>query len=781
MIVDKGERATIGSKAFDLYRCKLLDVNVPDFFVVPTSFFRKYNSNEIEFLLHKHLKEVFEELGGSVAVRSSSVAEDLEKSSMAGRFKTILGVESLSGLVSAIQKVRSSADGSDMAVLIQKQLKPDISGVLFTRNPVNGNDETVLEYVRGLGDKLVSGTSAPVRVKLKKNKSSKIFDELIEISTKLEQHFGYPLDIEWARCGGIFYILQARPITNLPPPDKTAGRTYSRVQAEQFYSGPTSPLFFDFFNYLYSKYYIQETIDTVGLKLKLDDVMVRHKNYLFVDTAFAQYAIKNLPVREGRKLLLEAFPEDLKDELRNSKPKIMSIEVMRILKFIMANPRFWKSNLDNHFRNRVVPEIIARIEELNDFEKMTLSELEEAYEKLMETAILHIRTSKWGLALYLVPTIGAMNRFLAKTGLDKGHLPNLMSGLSVNKTLEASMELKKLARIITAEPVLIKIFQKPLSDYSAYRNELIKTPKGELIIDYFESILTRFGHRRLSRDLMTPSWRDEPEIPFFILKKMVCDGKIDSTDIKITSMEKRIQTENEIKKALPVIKKWRFSRLSRYLLRYVTFREYQRFYLDMIISKMRELIMEISKRMVKDSVIKQEDDVFFLEIADLREFLARVHNPDLHKKSEFNRLSFENSSGAPGRYLRAGIDFDSVSQPKQHELRSAAPKKVIMGEPVSPGFFSGPVRIIENIDSSTELEKNDIVVTRCIDPGQTHVFMLAGALVFESGGILSHGAILAREFNLPTVAGIKNATDIFKNNQRIAVNGSTGEICVGKG
>jgi pyruvate,water dikinase len=385
----------------------------------------------------------------------------------------------------------------------------------------------------------------------------------------------------------------------------------------------------------------------------------------------------------------------------------------------------------------------------------------------MDATILHVRTSKWGLALYILPLIGAMNRLLEKNGIEKDYITQLISGLPTNKTLDASLELRKLAGLIRKDSDTVDIFKMDFKDYNEYKCELEKFSKGEYIIGYFESILAKFGHRRLSRDIMAPSWRDEPMIPFAVLKRLVKED-ITLRDDENKSIEKRKRIERKVKGKLPHMSRWKFDLISR---------EYQRFYLDMIISKMRELFIEIAKRMVKKSAINDIDDIFFLELPDVLGFLAGKKNGDLKSKAEFNRLSFEDYTGTPGRYLRRGVDFDSITGEKKEVRRSTG--KVITGEAVSPGFFSGKVRIIDSIDKDVVIEPNDIVVTKCIDPGQTHVFLLAGALIFESGGILSHGAILAREFNLPTVAQIKNATRIFKDRQWISVNGTSGEVVVG--
>ncbi len=814
MFLEKGKRAIIGSKAYDLYKCRLLDVKVPEFYVIPTEVYRRYVSNggKIEKRLVKELRTVFFKLGGSVAVRSSSVAEDTQTRSNAGKFKTVLNVRSISHLISAVKTVWSSgiseadaeanaeidADGNDegdrdgdsheMAVIIQEQLSPEHSGVLFSRNPVNGENETVIEYVTGLGESLVSGIQTPTRVVVE-NRSLNIedqpegslpFKELIHLSEKLETNFGYPLDIEWAQCGGDFYILQARPITHLLPPAKEKGRTYSRVQAEQFFSGPVSPLFYSIFKKLYLKNYLQDTIKSLQVNLELDEeTLVRHKNYLYVDTAFYEFALDHLPVRSNRNRLLEIFPEDIRDELKNKKGRTDPKESIKILKFLITHPKYWVTNLDTYFTNKVAPKIIYELDELKNFEQMTESELFLSFQRLLDISVLHIRTSKWGLGLYSMPLVEAMGKFLEKNGLDKRHLLTLVSGLEINKTLDASKELHRLTEIVRRDrnKSIYHVLSKELDDYSIYKKELEKTPDGQKVIDYFELTLKRFGHRRLSRDILKPSWNDEPMIPFSILRRLVFNNNGRTNLMIDTSKKKRSLLEQQIKRQLPAAKRWFFKTLSKYMVRYIGFRELQRFYLDMIVSKMRHLFLEISHRMVNKGIISEPGDIFFLELSDVEGYLWGISKLNLEKKAEFNKLSFETDQRSPGRYMRLGVDFDSISchKPGFHD-RYTNNRRKILGEPVSPGCFHGRVRIIEDVDDKTEIEPNDIVVTRCIDPGQTHVFLLAGALVIEVGGMLSHGAILAREFELPTVAQVKNATRILKNNQLITVNGTKGEI-----
>ncbi len=167
MIVSGGNRQLIGSKGFELYRCSLLGVNVPSFRILTTDCSVKYSGSDLDEGLLNRLEDMLEEMGGKVAVRSSSVAEDGSDRSNAGIFKTVLNVDSPERMIKAIRDVWSSANGQDMAVIIQKQLDPEVSGVLFTRNPLNGNEWTVIEYVKGLCSSLVSGRVDPKRILVK--------------------------------------------------------------------------------------------------------------------------------------------------------------------------------------------------------------------------------------------------------------------------------------------------------------------------------------------------------------------------------------------------------------------------------------------------------------------------------------------------------------------------------------------------------------------------------------------------------------------------------------
>jgi pyruvate,water dikinase len=791
MFVRAGDIPTIGVKAYNLYRCKLLNIKVPDLIVIPTDYYRKFRSGELDSdqEFYSKLRELFLEFNSKLAVRSSCIVEDGEKRSNAGIFKTVLDVNSYQELMEAVKTVWQSSNGNDIAVIIQKQISPKIAGVLFTRNPVTGKNETVIEYVQGLGSTLVGGSEDPVRIvvnndmKIRPSAGSSVgYDPmkgLIKISRILETRFGYPLDIEWARSNGKFYILQARPITNLPIPTCGQDKTYSRVTAEQFYSGPVSPLFYSIFDYMYSKFYIKATLEALRLDINCDKILIRHKNHLYIDTAFTQALFANLPIKN--KELLKVFPKDIRTDPNNENKRINPIFIFKILKILIKNPKLLPSNLDNFFSSKIAPWIVQNLESIPDYGKMNKAALNFEITRLFKIADQHIQISKWGLGLYLVPFLSGLERLLKRYDMGTDVFQILISGLEINKTIDASFELKKLSQVIRQSKQTSNAFKSDTNTYQKFKTNLGRVKNGEIIIDYFEFILKKYGHRRLSRDILEPSWGDEPMIPLAILKELVLSTSSNVHGRPKTMEDQRIRIITKLNHQLKFKDRIILRILLRYLKRYIAFRELQRFYLDMIISKMRELVLEISKRMKQELLLRNKDDVFYLILSDITDFLSGKKNYHLQKKVDFNKITFKNENTTPGKYLRSGIDFDSIGSKEPLEgtkvLLNDRTQNKLHGQPVSPGSFSGKVRVINFVNKNTKLTKNEILVTRSIDPGQTHAFLLAGALILEVGGILSHGAILAREFNIPTVAAVKNATQLFKNGQKIIVDGSKGEIC----
>ena len=762
----------IGVKAFNLQKLMLLGMNVPSCSVVTTEAFRNFSQEGISGQLLTELTEKFFKWDGILIARSSSVTEDTAKSSKAGVFATIANVNSLSELIKAVEDVWGSATGGDMAVILQEQLDPDIAGVMFTRDPITGAGEKVIEYVEGMCEALVSGRKNPKRA----GSNDGRFKKLVDIGEELESFFGYPLDMEWARTGKIFYLLQVRPITALPVPPKEAGPTYSMVMAEQFFSGPVTPLFYSIFKFLYEGYYVGETLNEGGLDATSEEpLLIRHKDYMYVSTRWTEYALDRAIGSNNFQQQLKVLPEDIRKEYEcrgNRKVGGALFLLLRLAFLLLRKPQLSIARVDREFIRRTVPAIFSGLEALDE-KKTKCKDMEQQYQKLIELQIQHIRASKWGMG-YCILLTNIMLRFLEGNHIkDPGaKLLALMSGLPMNRTMEGIEELHILSKKFKRENKVRRILKKDEKTYDGYRKELREIEQGSQFIEAFESILSRYGHRRLARDLIEPSWSDEPMIPFIMLKNMVLDtSRHDPLAARTHGKRERNRAIREILDRIPIYKRSMFKFLSRYLVRYVSFRELQRFYLDMILSRMRSLFLAMGDVMAEDGIIEEKEDIFFLEIGEIRACL-REGKDDLGSIAALRRLTFRESDDKPGLYLRNGVDFNSIYLSDEAHGKG----RIIKGESVSGGSFKGKIKVVGNIDSRSVISPGEVLVTRSIDPGQTQAFSSAGALILEVGGILSHGAILAREFGIPTVAQVNKATELFYDGQEVVVNGTKGEV-----
>ena len=210
---------------------------------------------------------------------------------------------------------------------------------------------------------------------------------------------------------------------------------------------------------------------------------------------------------------------------------------------------------------------------------------------------------------------------------------------------------------------------------------------------------------------------------------------------------------------------------------YLTFRENQRFYLDHLLFRQRLMLREMGRRLVEREIIEEVDDVFFLfekelfaffdtnhSEAESNDMVPEISNEILKRKKEFYRYK----STLPPKFLKNGIEFDdTVMEYGQNAIYGAA---------ASPGTFHGVARVVESIEELSRLKENEILITSNTDPAWTAVFSKIGGLITETGGILSHGAVISREYRIPAVTAVKGATKIFKTGENLVIDGNEGVV-----
>jgi pyruvate,water dikinase len=239
-------------------------------------------------------------------------------------------------------------------------------------------------------------------------------------------------------------------------------------------------------------------------------------------------------------------------------------------------------------------------------------------------------------------------------------------------------------------------------------------------------------------------------------------------------IRERKETEKEVMERLTrlrygLFKKLVFRPVLHYAQTYLMFRENQRFYLDHMIHRWRMLFIEYGRRYAERGVIDRPQDIFFLTKEEVFQ-LSSGEREGVKETVAARRTEFERYANVlPPKFLRGNVEFDDTVVRDADTMR-------VTGVSASPGIVTGKVRVVETIESLSLVEEGEIMVTSNTDPGWTAVFSKLGGLITETGGILSHGAVVSREYGIPAVTAVKDATGFFRTGQRVTLDGNDGTI-----
>jgi pyruvate,water dikinase len=358
----------------------------------------------------------------------------------------------------------------------------------------------------------------------------------------------------------------------------------------------------------------------------------------------------------------------------------------------------------------------------------------------------------------------------------------LISGLDDNKTVEMNIQFSDLAKILREDKDLLSEI-KSLDDPGSLNEEEIDQliSANTLFKQDFNLFVHNYGHRSNTREILYPRWREDKGYILEVIKLL------SSSDLNLRKKEKetrknRFTTEKEVSNGIKkqrggFFKEKLFSIVLNLAQTYLTFRENQRFYLDHLLFRQRLIILEMGRRLTENKIINEVDDVFFLYETELmnffninqsttesKEFITESMDKISERKKEFYRYK----SVLPPKFLKNGIEFDDTIMEYD--------KNAIYGAAASPGTFNGVARVVESIKELSQLEDNEILITSNTDPAWTAVFSKIGGLITETGGILSHGAVISREYRIPAVTAVKGATKIFKTGEELVVDGNEGVI-----
>jgi len=763
---------------------------------------------------------------GLWAVRSSAVAEDQASASFAGQQDTFLNVPmedvpmhvcrcwaSYWNARAIAYRERAGVPQlqAGIAVVVQRMVDARSSGILFTSDPIGGRkDRLIIESSWGLGESIASGLVAPDRFVCDKGRrrvvestinrkvtaiylsadgsrsvpvgerdqtrpslTTEEVRELIRWGRRLEDHFGSPQDVEFALEGDDILLLQSRPITTLV---EDGGTLWTRGYGDEYWADVTSPLFFSVLGELLTEYVNHEGSRIMGYRNITDKVLLKvHKGHIYFNASVLEEVFVYNPKFSRTKELLNYFPQ--KDQARIAQADTrIARRLWAEVRIGLLDPDGMIFRTDKAYR-RWAAEFTERMERLDAMDLTTLSDeaLGDEYRELIEAGLKHYRLIRYGMVTHSIGTNLMVKRWLQDWLDDRSgvYYSKLISGLDDNKTIRTNIELAKLARAAGRDEAVKAALRSHTS------REALSLLESDPSLARFKAdlnaFLRQYGHRSHTREFYFPRWADDPSLIIDVVKALLDSDLGDLEKQERKKVRERKETEREVlekigRLRLGFFKKLLFRTVLHYAQTYLGFRENQRFYLDHMILRWRRMFLEYGRRLAAKGVLDSPEDVFFLskeEVFELIDAPRDVRAPVSERRAEFDRYR----DVLPPKFLRGNVEFDDTAVHAKDAAR-------ITGTSASPGVVSGTIRVVARIEDLPQVKEGEIMVTSNTDPGWTAIFPKLGGLITETGGILSHGAVVSREYGIPAVTAVKDATAIFRTGQSVTLDGNDGTIYI---
>ncbi|MCX2930248.1 PEP-utilizing enzyme [Mycobacterium sp. CVI_P3] len=824
--------AHLGGKSMGLIRLLRAGFTVPEAWYIDAT--ASLDPAAHQTILQEALPEWWERTGARQpgqlwAVRSSAVAEDLDDASFAGVYETTLGIgalpalrDAVDGCWSALDKTRATAyrgahgptDSPGIAVIIQRMVSPRVAGVLLTANPLNPfADEIVINTSWGLGEAVVSGHTDPDYIRLNRSTGAvlehkvgskhheivwdggivereidearrdrpALTDEQIRdlwrIARAVEDRIGPRRDLEWAIADDVVYVLQDRPITTLPSENPTD--IWSRRFGDEYLSECSLPLPGELMVPWITEAAFREMAVLQGRPDLAATQPVRlYQGYAYFSARYYAAGLRMLPRSMRNTAAGDWFPAQV-DAWVEDEPWQPRLTVLALLAPLRDRQR---SGIN---RNLVALERhCARIEHDiagllgQDYSALSPTEWQRQFRQVDELGREHFRVVRWGMTIYNTFLHAALAKLLHRWCRDDtGELyQHVIGGLDDTHTAELNTAVTSLATRCRTHHALSSSIASG-EDYHSLRTRM-----GEAEFwQHYDAFLKRYGHRSASRDIASPRWFEEPEIILELIRaRLRTDETAGSQAGEHLARRRRDDAERTMLAAAGrgpagLLRRRILLRLTETVRHYTRYRENQRFYLDYLITHMRSLVLEQGRRLTEEHILANADDVFLLtrdEFSALAD--GAPAGPDLTVTVNRRRDDY----AVYQRRTPATFLFDDVETelPAAVDEAGDLPDGALRGMGISRGTARGTARIATSLRDLGQVQAGDILVAPNIDPGWTSVFPLLAGLVIETGGMLAHGAILAREYGIPAVSGVRVAAAGLVSGTALAIDGNLGLI-----
>jgi rifampicin phosphotransferase len=755
------------------------------------------------------------------AVRSSATAEDLPTTSFAGQQDTYLNIIGKEAILKHISKCWASLfteraviyrlqNGFDhrkvhLSVVVQKMVFPQVAGILFTADPVTAHRKVLsIDASFGLGEAMVSGLvnadsykvcngkiidkkistkklaiyalkdggTKEQEIESERQNRQALTDEQIlqleHIGRKIEAHFDCPQDIEWCLVEDTFYIVQSRPITTLYPIPKAndeENHVYISVGHQQMMTDAMKPLGLSFFLLT-----TRALMRTAGGRLFVD-VTPMLASPVGRDTLVNVLGKSDLLIKDALTTIIERgdFIKSLPDAKKESDPGKSNQGV---------SPGNYQTL--NDYDPTIVANLIGSsqisIEALKqniqtksgaDLFDFILEDIQQLKETNSDSQSFGVIMTGMNAAYWINEK---MNEWLG----EKNAADILSQSAPNNITSEMGLALLDVADVIRLYPAVIEYLQQIKDD--SFLDELIHFEGGREIHEAIDAYLNKYGMRCAGEiDITRTRWSEKPATLVPMILSNIKNFEPNASHRKFEqgrqeALKKEQELLDQLRQLPNAEQKVKETKRMIDLLRNLSgYREYPKYGIVSRYFVYKQALLKEAEQLVQANIIHDKEDIYYLSFEEIRE-VVRTNKLDdqiiSKRKDEYKHYE----KLTPPRVITSDGEI-IAGQYKRDNLPTAA----IAGLPVSAGVIEGRARVILTLEDA-DLEAGDILVTSFTDPSWTPLFVSIKGLVTEVGGLMTHGAVIAREYGLPAVVGVENSTKLIKDGQRIRVNGTEGYV-----
>lgn len=744
--------------------------------------------------------------GNTVIVRSSAIEEDGSAASFAGIYNSIINVRTFNNFGQAVKECWSSffseqavvyrdennIQSGGFAILVQEFIEGDKSGVLFTTNFMSYNkNEIIIEACRGLNTGIIDNKmpadryilnrkyeieqesipSKKVKYSLAENAFSlqtemmppEQWNEpvltaselkiLAQLGHQVEQIYKTPVDIEWTMKDDVVFILQCRPVTTLP----------NRAIVENIYFDADIP----------------DNVECTLLDRYSEPAATCYLSLLqlWEDIVYLSFYSKKRGCHFNEKPLhfyfnrvywnLKYQSEQFDDVAFNEKGWRALWKKAKLIHLMLTKYKNWNNRLRKYDLH------IKRFSQYK-LEQMDIQALNTLLKNVTDVFCDFIGIDHYQILGLAGVTYNLLQKKLSALPDSKEIILNILhNSVSKNKTVQSNNELLEFAKTIYANRELREIFT---NESASNILDILKNTEWREYNRQFDLFLQKHGHRGTScDDLYTPHWIEEPAFVIELIKQFI----INSPD-KILFNEPNESIDNQyftsIAKAVSGQKHGIFKRyreqifvinIMKLTIQYMMLRENQRYYFDKSWLIMRRIILRIGEILVQHGQIKDKLDIFHFTIEEIYQLSSdSANNPE--RIIDRRKKVYERNKLIRPPYFIKNNEFVKI---QKHTLKTS-----YKATGISPGIAGGKVTILSSIEDLGKVSVGDIVIVSTFHPSWTPILKIVSGLVMNYGNLLSHGAVVAREFMIPVVVFNGNATHLFDEGSWIEINGTTGRI-----